>query len=77
MDDAALTSYITYSTWQKYIVMSNAVRALQVREKRGIFQTLRHENNHDIFFPGHGITAGTFCIWQILLDNKRPRKKQA
>lgn len=71
-----IQSYITYPTWQKYMIISQTIRTLQVKDKRGIFQTLRNEQDHDTFFPHHGITAGTFCIWQVIGDNKRPRKRE-
>ena len=75
-EPTALTSYITYSTYLKYLVVAASIKSLQVRDKRGIFSTLRTEQSPDVFFPSHGVTAGCFCIFQVLLDNKRPRRRE-
>jgi len=75
--DVPPQAYLTYPTWLKYVVISNNMQRLQVRDKRIIFQVLRDETDHDIFFPTLGFTGGLFCIWQILMDVKRPRKRDA
>lgn len=70
-------NFITYPTWQKYMVLSCFIEALRVREKRHIFQVMRrsHALTHDTFFPQYGITAGEFAVWQVLAESRKCRRK--
>lgn len=69
--------YITYPTWQKYLVLSSFVERLRVKDKRLIFCTLRKTENigDDHFIPQYGITIGEFSTWSILIDTKNRKKK--
>ena len=69
---------ITFPTWEKYIVISNTIESLKVKEKRLIFHTLRKtpEANRDYFFPSFGFTTAEFSCWQILSDGRKLRKKR-
>lgn len=76
-DDAPCVARLTtYGQWLKYVVLARAVAALEVRDKRALYQLLRqHEapdDGHDLFFPRHGFTAGAFCTWTILNETRRP-----
>lgn len=73
--DVPPQAYLTYPTWLKYVVISSNMQRLQVRDKRILFHALRDEADHDVFFPAFGFTGGLFCVWQILMDVKRPRKR--
>ena len=68
-------------TWKKYVVISNVVDRMRVRDKRHLFNLMRTlpEITHDTLFPQYGITAGEFSTWQVLSDNtrKRPEKETA
>lgn len=68
------TRYITYPTWKKNIILSSMITQTKIKEKRCIFSLLRNNNNSNAFLPVHGFTAGTFCVWQILSENKRPKR---
>lgn len=68
--------YITYPTWQKYIVLSYFVERFRVKDKRLIFCTLRKTANigDNHFIPQYGITIGEFATWTILIDSKSRKK---
>lgn len=70
-------SLLTFPTWEKYIVISNTIESLRVKDKRLIFHTLRKhpEATKDYFFPGFGFTTSEFACWQILTDGRKHRKK--
>ena len=71
-------SLLTFPTWEKYIVISNTIESLRVKDKRLIFHTLRKhpEATKDYFFPGFGFTTSEFACWQILTDGRKHRKKK-
>ena len=77
MPDADANQYVTYPTWKKLVVLSATVDGLQIRQKRLIFHTMRTyaHTTHDTLFPEYGLTAGAFCTWQILSENRRARTR--
>jgi hypothetical protein len=64
-----------YITWKKYVCMKKYVERMRVKEKRQIFQIIRSHPccDHDSFLPDFGLTAGEFCIWQVLSENMRKK----
>ena len=64
-----------YMTWKKYVCMQLYVERMRVKDKRQIFQILRNypQCSHDTFLPDFGLTAGEFCIWQVLSENMRKK----
>ena len=73
MDDNT-KKYMTYPTWRKHLVLSTVISSIQIKQKRTIFQLLRSNSDADAFLPEFGFTSGSFCIWQILSENKRRKK---
>lgn len=72
------SSFITYPTWKKYIVVSCYVEGLRVKEKRQLFQIMRRCADwldDDAFFPHYGITAGEFSVWQVLGEHRKHRRR--
>lgn len=71
-------SLVTFPTWEKYIVISNSIENLRVKDKRFIFHTLRKtpEATENYFFPHFGFTTSEFACWQILTDGRKQRKKK-
>lgn len=67
--------YLSYPTWKKYRILASTIDAIQIRQKRHIFQLLRSNSNDNAFMPLYGFTSGAFCTWQILGEGKRPRTK--
>jgi len=69
---------ITFTTWEKYMVISNTIETLRVKDKRLIFHTLRKTPlaTKDYFFPHFGFTTAEFSCWQILSDGRKLRKKK-
>jgi len=65
----------TFPTWEKYMVLSNTIERLQVKEKRYIFNCLRTcECTKDHFFPMFGFTTAEFAVWQILGDGPKSKR---
>ena len=66
---------ITFPTWQKYLVISNTVESLKVKDKRLIFNILRKtpDVTKNYFFPCFGFTTAEFSCWQILSDTRKNR----
>ena len=64
-----------YITWKKYVCMQRYVERMRVKDKRQIFHIIRNtpQCNHDSFLPDFGLTAGEFCIWQVLSENMRKK----
>ena len=62
-------------TWKKYVSMKHFVRDMRVKDKRQIFQIIRSNQSctHDSFLTDFGLTAGEFCIWQVLNENTRKK----
>ena len=69
-------NYITYPTYKKYLTLAKTINQIQIRQKRNIFQLLRSNKDDTAFMPAYGFTSGTFCMWQILNECKRLRKKE-
>jgi hypothetical protein len=72
-------SFITYPTWEKYMILSCFIETLRVKEKRQLFHTMRRygqELDHNCFFPQYGITAGEFAVWQVLSESRKGRSKK-
>lgn len=71
--------FVTYPTWRKYLVLSREIEQLRVRDKRAIFHIMRTTPNltHDTFFPQYGFTTGEFSMWQVLSDQRKPRRSRA
>ena len=68
---------LTFPTWEKYMVLSNTVEMLKVKEKRYIFNCLRnHECTPHSFFPVFGFTTSEFAVWQVLGDGRKSRQKR-
>lgn len=69
---------ITHPTWEKYTIMSSAVRNMNVRERRQLFVLSRHESvSPDTFFPSFGLTLSEFSLWYLVGDfSDRPNKKE-
>lgn len=72
--DVDSTHYLTYPTWKKNIILSSAITQTKIKDKRNIFALLRNTRDSNAFLPAHGYTAGTFCLWQILSENRRPKR---
>ena len=72
-------TFVTYPTWKKYLVLSRVIETLRVRDKRHIFQVMRltPDLNHNTFFPHYGFTAGEFAMWQILSEQRKPRRHRS
>ena len=68
--------YITWPTYQKYLVLAESIGDIQIRDKRTIFQLLRSNTDSNAFMPAYGFTSGAFCTWQILNEGKRVRKRE-
>lgn len=70
-----MTAPTGYITWKKYVCMKRYVERMRVKEKRQIFQIIRShpDCHHDSFLPDFGLTAGEFCIWQVLSENMRKK----
>lgn len=58
------------------MVLSRVVESLRVRDKRFLFQIMRNTTSltHDTFFPCYGFTAGEFAMWQVLSEQRKPRR---
>lgn len=68
---------LTFPTWEKYIVLSNTIESLKVKEKRYIFSCLRtNECTCDSFFPIFGFTTAEFAVWQVLGDGRKSRQNK-
>jgi len=72
------SDFVTYPTWGKYIVISRVIESMTVRDKRIIFQIMRTfpDLTHNSLLGEYGITAGEFSMWQILSEQRRPRKRK-
>ena len=72
-------TFITYPTYIKYLIIACFIERLRVKEKRQIFHIMRSSTDvldENTFFPQFGITAGEFSIWQVLSENRKPRKME-
>lgn len=59
-------------TWRKYVCIAQAVETLRVKDKRRIFQMMRHPGMHpDTFLPHIGLTLSEFAVFQVLADSQR------
>lgn len=68
---------LTYPTWERYTVLSNAITNLSIKERRHIFQAIRKEEaSQDSFFPAYGFTLSEFAVWHVLGDSKRSHAKK-
>ena len=67
---------VRYPTWKKYMVISQVINNLRVRDKRLLFQRMRNEEGitHNTLFPEYGFTAGEFATWHVLSDTCRRKK---
>ena len=66
-DDDDARGYVTHATWAKQLALSRHVGRLPMRDKRTVFHMLRFDGvEEDSFLPRLGVTAGGFCVWQIL-----------
>ena len=54
----------------RYLLISQTVKNLPVKERRKIFTMMREKSKFDrhSFFPAHGITAGEFCVFHVLQE---------
>jgi hypothetical protein len=68
-------TFVTCPTWKKYIVLSRVIEALRVRDKRVLFNAMRHTRDldHNTFFPSYGFAAGEFAVWQVLTEQRKTR----
>ena len=69
-----------HRSWKKSIVQSYVVRhRIQIREKRNIFNAMRtfQDVHKDCFFPTLGMSVGEYCIWYILNETTRKKKRAA
>ena len=63
---------LTFPIWERYIVLSNVIHGLSIRDRRQIFQHVRCMNSSpDAFFPAYGFTLSEFAVWHILGDSRR------
>jgi hypothetical protein len=60
MDDRA-------PTWEKYRVLSAYIATMKLRDRRKVFQILRHSDaDVDTLVPEFGFTIGEFCTFHVL-----------
>ena len=65
-------SQMNDAQWRKTIVQFATVKTMKVKQKRLIFNAMRSTNtNIDTFFPAFGLTAGEFCLFQILNETRK------
>lgn len=69
---------ITYPTWEKYLVVSNVISNLSIKNRRQIFQLTRSSVSctPDLFFPEFGFTLSEFAVWYTLGDYRRKNRKR-
>lgn len=72
--DRETCKYFTQPTWRKHLAIARSINDVNIKQKRVIFQLLRTSNNPDAFLPEFGVTAGAFCLWQVLSDTKRNKQ---
>ena len=61
--------WTTYSTWERYVVTSNRIANLTIRDRRFIFNTIKESTQDpliDFFIPEYGFTIGEFAVWYML-----------
>lgn len=62
------------ATWEKYMILSEVVASMDVRDRRVVFQMLRGTDpDPNMFFPEMGFSLAEFCVFYVLSSDRRTR----
>lgn len=63
---------LTYPIWERYVILSNVISNLTIKDRRFLFQIIRKQSVHpDMFFPHYGFTLSEFSVWHILCNSRQ------